>query len=1458
MKHIRWPLLCPSHIDSKWILFLICALCALLTGKIAALTPRAETTAKLPPFQIDPTLPDQIVLNPEQGLGRCHWVDPVILSYPYVSWAYDASMKVSGWRSIEPQSGVFYWGAIDADIEKARTLGKRIWLQVLTTEGATPQWAVDAGVQLIGSRGGTPVPWNETYQRLLRRVVHAMAARYDGNPTVEAIVIMAGGCYGEMTICDKAKDEAAWLAAGYTDAKFVEAVEQIIDIYLEEEHVWEDGSRTHGFLKTPVVLQLGAGLYGMEAARKPVVDYAMAKYGMRVWLKFNGLGGPGKVDELYAMYNTTTRVGYEAAATTDLLNRPDYYIRMALDHHSSYLCLQSAYFDIADAKWQEARELAARYLGAQIVIKSIEAPSVVVAGQEYVFATEWVNRGTVPLMRARRVGIRDIPVSYEIQVALVERTTNLTVFTYNFMPSVPTTNWYSAQPVRIEQPIPIPDSIPPGEYDLRIALVNVAQPEDSGWHYFRLLNTELADGTGRYTAGRITVLSNGTPVPTGIPTSTRTITPTRTVTPTPICTPTSTRTATPTPSPTTELWQSTIVLQQGQNGYTGTEDTYIYLYDTGNNYCTDSLLRVGQRQQLATLLRFDLALIPANALVTEARLELYAVGWSGYDMTMEAFAVLRNVKHCEATWSQASHGNRWGQAGCNEPGTDRRGMAESNVQTQGVGRWYGFDLTAVVRSWLEGSLTNNGVLLRGTSALSNNAFYFASAQHNNLALRPKLIVTYRVTGSPTPTPRTSPTPTLTPLVTPTSTTAGSITKTPTATPTPSPPPLGTEMTMILQQGVNGYLGYEDTYIHIWNPDTNYCSLNTFRVGYRQQYAALLHFDLSPIPANALVMEAYLELYAVGWSGSDMAIDAYGILRHMDVCQATWNQTSAGNQWGAPGCNDTVSDRPTTPDASVTTQGVCKWHQFRLTALVQDWISGRQANNGILLRGASSSSSNIFYFASAQHESVALHPRLVITYRLAANPTPTVSFSPTGTPTRSPSPTLPANPTATPTGSPTPTQTPSATRTGTVPSTLSPTATPTCTATPGFTLTPGGIETTVTLQQGNNGYTGCQDTYLYMQEPDANYCTLNTWRVGYRQQYTAWLHFDLSPIPANAIVTQASLQVYAVAWGGADIPLEVFRVLRKANACEATWNQAEADTAWGLPGANHTQTDRAAMPESNGTTWGIQKWYTFDVTMLVQDWLNGHFANYGLLLRGASPTATGIFYFASAERESLDIRPKLVITYRLLGTPTPFLTPRPTPVPSGTPKVLTLQQGNNGYTGCQDTYLYMQEPDANYCTLNTWRVGYRQQYTAWLHFDLSPIPANAIVTQASLQVYAVAWGGADIPLEVFRVLRKANACEATWNQAEADTAWGLPGANHTQTDRAAMPESNGTTWGIQKWYTFDVTMLVQDWLNGHFANYGLLLRGASPTATGIFYFASAERESLDIRPKLVITYFDPAP
>jgi len=517
-----------GHHKTLWTstLLLFCTTCLIL-GLVSGARARAATPVRqLPPFRVDPDLPSNIVVNAGQGLGQCHWLDSAILSLPYISWAYDATQPASGWVTIQPEENTFDWEPLDAQIAKAHGMGKRIWLELLTTEGQTPQWAKDAGVEIVGSRGGAPVPWNETYQRLLRRAVHAMAARYDNNPTVDAVNVMAGGTYGEMSF--PYSDTDVWEQAGYTNERFIETVKQMIDIYLEDEYVWEDGSRTHGFQKTPVVLQLGAGLYGHTAVViRPVVEYAMEKYGMRVWLKYNGFGSGHDMGWVYEQYNTTTRVGYEPGGNSpDFLSRPKEYMRTAVLQHSSYVCLQSVYLNITDPKWQEAREFAAQYLGTHIVSQGIDAPRSVIAGREYAFTTHWMNRGTVPLMRSQRQGEKDIPASYDILIAFVDVVSDVPVFQHSFTPSMPTTEWYSAQPITVEAAITVPSSVPAGEYDLRIALANPNQSPYDDRRHFRLVNADLDDGSGRCTVGRIMVVSQATPTATAAPPPTPSPTPT--------------------------------------------------------------------------------------------------------------------------------------------------------------------------------------------------------------------------------------------------------------------------------------------------------------------------------------------------------------------------------------------------------------------------------------------------------------------------------------------------------------------------------------------------------------------------------------------------------------------------------------------------------------------------------------------------------------------------------------------------------------------------------------------------------------------------------------------------------------------------------------------------------------------------------------------------------------------
>jgi hypothetical protein len=278
---------------------------------------------------------------------------------------------------------------------------------------------------------------------------------------------------------------------------------------------------------------------------------------------------------------------------------------------------------------------------------------------------------------------------------------------------------------------------------------------------------------------------------------------------------------------------------------------------------------------------------------------------------------------------------------------------------------------------------------------------------------------------------------------------------PVPTPTPSPLPPGTWVTVTLQYGLDGYSATEDTYIYQYAVDSNYCTQKPLSIGQKQQYAALLRFELPAIPVDAVVVRATLQVYAEGGAAQpDLSIGAYYITRTVDLCQATWNQARSGGAWASPGANNTDTDRRPSAESSVTVNGIGKWYEFDLSAVAQGWVNGGLANNGVLLRAAYDTAK--YYFSS--RESGSQQPKLVIIYHTAlpSTATPTATRTPTSTQSPTPSPTR--TPTRTRTHTPTVTATQTATETPT--QTLAPTATETQTDTPTETptLTPTGTPT----------------------------------------------------------------------------------------------------------------------------------------------------------------------------------------------------------------------------------------------------------------------------------------------------------------------------------------------------------------------------------------------------------------
>jgi hypothetical protein len=138
-------------------------------------------------------------------------------------------------------------------------------------------------------------------------------------------------------------------------------------------------------------------------------------------------------------------------------------------------------------------------------------------------------------------------------------------------------------------------------------------------------------------------------------------------------------------------------------------------------------------------------------------------------MDMTLYALDRPWVPQEANWEEADEGIRWDEPGAQAP-TDRVpipvDMAHSGDCAQDA-RWYTYNVTDQVALWMSHPDENQGLLLEGQQDIARR-IDFASADHYDPDLRPKLLVRYGwpMPASPSPTPTPTREPTVTPNPTP--------------------------------------------------------------------------------------------------------------------------------------------------------------------------------------------------------------------------------------------------------------------------------------------------------------------------------------------------------------------------------------------------------------------------------------------------------------------------------------------------------------------------------------------------------------------------------------------------------------------------------------------------------------------------------------------------------------------
>jgi predicted secreted protein len=136
-----------------------------------------------------------------------------------------------------------------------------------------------------------------------------------------------------------------------------------------------------------------------------------------------------------------------------------------------------------------------------------------------------------------------------------------------------------------------------------------------------------------------------------------------------------------------------------------------------------------------SLIRFDLSAIPTGTSINSALLRVYLV--TSYDFPDETRTI--TTYRIASTWSEL--GVTWN----NQPSfSTAYGSAPVTHEAWG---WYSFNVTDLVRGWINGTIPNNGVMLRGPEWAGSDSSWRGFSTREDYSYEPRLAITYTASGA---------------------------------------------------------------------------------------------------------------------------------------------------------------------------------------------------------------------------------------------------------------------------------------------------------------------------------------------------------------------------------------------------------------------------------------------------------------------------------------------------------------------------------------------------------------------------------------------------------------------------------------------------------------------------------------------------------------------------------------
>jgi hypothetical protein len=365
----------------------------------------------------------------------------------------------------------------------------------------------------------------------------------------------------------------------------------------------------------------------------------------------------------------------------------------------------------------------------------------------------------------------------------------------------------------------------------------------------------------------------------------------------------------------------------------------------------------------------------------------------------------------------------------------------------------------------------------------------------------------------------------------------------------------------------------------------------------------------------------------------------------------------------------------------------------------------------------------------------------------------------------------------------------------------------------------------------------------------------------------FLQWDLSSLPADARITNATLRLYYAdeEGGGVDnaFAVSVAKVIgTNLDPGTATWNSPDGVVAW-AGGADGGAKNLAAS-ESTVVVGNTHGWVVWNVTGMVRDWVKSPLTNSGMALDpDKAGTTDSNRSFASREHPDPFLRPELAVTYLQPSrdpAPQSVSVPMPPSFPNaaaGAPAdTFTVSIG-----GYEDTYVNLgSDSDNNHFSepliaTYTWPAN-NVANRGFMRWDLSGLPDNITVTNASLWLFHADGGADGDPAYTVSVAKvtgvSPDLSRATWNRFDGVSPW--PGGKNGGAAALDPPVSSSTIGRTYRWVSWDVTELVQDWADRPETNFGMAIDGSATAGVDSHrYFASGEYPDPSLRPRLLVTF-----